>query len=122
MLNKIKFSYREADKQERLITPNHTLFKCKIKVDGVQYTFNYQCNTNYTEPNLLDCIYAIFSDMNAYDGCDGIQDFYDEFGYSNIKDAEKAYKACKKTAKALNRMFSKDEIIEIFKELEEEGF
>ena len=67
MLNKIKFSYREADKQEGLFTPNHTLFKCKIKVDGLQYTFPYQCNTAYKEPNLCDCMYAIISDINDAD-------------------------------------------------------
>ena len=63
MLNKIKFSYRIADKQKGLITLSHTLFKCKIKVDGLQYTFDYQCNTAYKEPNLMDCMYAIISDM-----------------------------------------------------------
>ena len=119
MLNKIKFSYREADEQKNLFTPYHTLFKCKIKIDGLQYTFNYQCNTAVAEPNLIDCMYAIISDMDCYDAAKDMSDFNYEFGYID----DKAYKACKKTSKALHRLFTDEEIGEITRELEEEeGF
>ena len=121
MLNKIKFSYREADKQDNLFTPSHTNFKCKIKVDGYQYTFKYQCNTAYTEPNLLDCMYAIITDMDCYDMSRDIVDFCNEFGYSYAKGV-KAYKACKKTSKALHRLFTDEELAEIGDELMEEGY
>lgn len=117
MLNKIKFSYREADNQTGLFTPNHTLFKCKIKVDGLQFTFPYQCNTAYNEPNLLDCMYAIISDMDCYDGCRNMEDFNLEFGYLD----DKAYKACKKTSKALHRLFTDEEIAIITDEIEKES-
>ncbi len=117
MLNKIKFSYREADEQENLFTPSHTLFKCKIKVDGLQYTFPYQCNTAYTEPNLCDCMSALIADMDCYDSCRDMEDFNFEFGYLD----DKAYKACKKTSKALHRLFTDDEIYQITEEITEEG-
>ena len=125
MLNKIKFSYREADKQEGLFTPCNTLFKCKIKVDGCQFTFNYQCNTAHNTPNLLDCMYAIISDMDCYDISRNLADFCDELGFTNFEDfeeAEKAYKACKKTSKALHRLFTDEELAEIGDELMEEGY
>ena len=122
MLNKIKFSYKEADRQENLFTPSHTLFKCKIKVDGLQYTFNYQCNTAHQEPNLLACMYAIISDMDCYDISRNLADFCDELGFTDIVDAEKAYKACKKTSKALHRLFTDEELAEIGDELMEEGY
>lgn len=121
MLNKIKFSYREADKQVELFTPCHTLFKCKIKVDGCQFTFNYQCNTAHNTPNLLDCMYAIISDMDCYDACRDVVDFCNEFGYDDAKGI-KAYKACKKTSKALHRLFTDEELAEIGDELMEEGY
>lgn len=124
MLNKIKFTYKEADKQEGLFTPSHTLFKCKIKVDGLQYTFNYQCNVAYNEPNLVDCLSSLIIDMDAYDNSDNFQDFCNNFGYDSFEDlqkAKKAYKACKKTSKALTRLFTRAEFEEINKELEEEG-
>lgn len=122
MLNKIKFSYKEADKQVGLFTPNHTLFKCKIKVDGCQFTFPYQCNTAYTTPNLLDCIHAVIMDMDAYDICRDLSDFCSDFGYDNIVEAQKIYKACKRTSKALHRLFTDDEIAEIGDELMKEGY
>lgn len=116
MLNKIKFSYKEANEQVGLFTPSHTLFKCKIKVDGLQYTFNYQCNTAHEEPNLMSCLNCLLLDASCYENY-SLEEFITEFG-GNIK----SYKACKKTSKALNRLFSTEEIEEIYKELEEEGF
>ena len=121
MLNKIKFSFKVADNQIGLFTPNHTLFKCKIKVDGCQFTFNYQCNTAYNTPNLLDCMYAIISDMDCYDTSRDVVDFCNEFGYDDAKGI-KAYKACKKTSKALHRLFTDEELAEIGDELMKEGF
>ena len=122
MLNKIKFSYREADKQVGLFTPYHTLFKCKIKVDGCQFTFNYQCNTEHEAPNLLACMYAIISDMDCYDMSRNLADFCNELGFTDWFEAEKAYKACKKTSKALHRLFTDEELAEIGDELMEEGY
>ena len=116
MKNKIKLSYKEADKQEGLFTPSHTLFKCKIKVDGLQYTFNYQCNTAYSVPNLCDCISSLIADMDCYDCAQDMADFNFEFGYTD----DKAYKACKKTSKALHRMFTDEEIGMITDEIEKE--
>lgn len=121
MLNKIKFSYKVADKQVELFTPNHTLFKCKIKVDGCQFTFYYQCNTAYITPNLLDCMYAIISDMDCFDTSRDVVDFCNEFGYDDAKGI-KAYKSCKKTSKALHRLFTDEELAEIGDELMEEGY
>jgi len=115
MLNKIKLSYKVADKQENLFTPSHTLFKCKIKVDGLQFTFPYQCNTEHDEPNLIDCLRAIICDMDCFDGCRDMSDFNWEFGCTD----DKAYKACKRTSKALHRLFTDAEISEITKEIDE---
>ena len=122
MLNKIKFSYKEANNQNDTFTPNHTKFKCKIKYCGLQYTFSYQCNTAYNEPSLVSCLDAVTSDMFCYDNSRSLIDFCDEFGYTNLADAEKAYKGCKKTSKALHRLFTDDELDELMEELTEEGY
>lgn len=115
MLEKIKFSYREASEQVGLFTPYHTLFKCKIKVDGLQYTFNYQCNTDSSVPNLASCLDCILMDAFAYDNSRDFDDFYNEFGTDY-----KAYKACKKTSKAIHRLFSDEEIETLLAEIEGE--
>lgn len=119
MLNKIKLTYRESNDQSNLWTPYHTRFKCKIKYCGLSYTFSYQCNTDYDTPNLINCLGAIISDMNCYDSCRDMSDFNWEFGYTD----DKAYKACKRTSKALHRLFTDEEIGKIYNEIEEnEGF
>lgn len=118
MLNKIKFSYKEADKQVGLFTPNHTLFKCKIKVDGLQFTFPFQCNIAHEEPNLELCLSCLLLDASLYEESDNLLDFATIFGIEDVKEATKAYKACKRTYKALHRLFSEDELAEIYNEIE----
>lgn len=122
MINKIKFSYKEADKQTNLFTSHHTLFKCKIKIDGLQYTFPFQCNTSVEEPNVMSCLNCLLLDMACYESSAGLLDFCTEFGYDEDKKGLKAYNGCKKTAKALHRLFTDDELEEIQEELEKEGY
>ena len=117
MLNKIKFSYKVADSQDGLFTPNHTKFKCKIKVNGVQWTFDYQCNTNYMYPTLKDCMDCVLGDMMAYDNARDVIDFCNEFGYADVQGL-KAYKGCKKASKALHRLFTDSELDELWEEVE----
>lgn len=119
MLNKIKFSYREADNQTGTFSPSHTRFKCKIKVDGLQFSFSYQCNTAYTEPNLIDCMECLFCDMFAYEYSRDLLDFVNEYGYETEKGARQAWKDCKKTSKALHRLFTNEELEELQSEIEE---
>ena len=117
MLNKIKFSYKVADSQDGLFTPNHTKFKCKIKVNGVQWTFDYQCNTNYMYPTLKDCMECVLGDMMSYDNARDVIDFCNEFGYADAQGL-KAYKGCKKASKALHRLFTDSELDELWDEIE----
>ena len=119
MLNKIKFSYKVADEQKNLFTTSHTLFKCKIKIDGLQYTFNYQCNTSVSEPNLHDCLECLIEDMYAYEDSRDLIDFINEYGYETETGALKAWKECKKVSKALHRLFSEEEFEELETEIRE---
>ena len=71
------------------------------------------------EPNLIDCLRSIILDMDSYDVASNMADFNSEFGFRD----DKAYKACKKTSKALHRLFTDEEIEELTREIEEEeGF
>lgn len=114
ILNKIKFTAKTAEEQKDLFTPSHTLYKCKIKYNGKQYSFDYQCNTQYKEPNKKDCLYCLLSDASCFNCFTSVDDFLTEFGYTeslqNIRKGEKAYNACKRTAKALDRLFTENEI------------
>lgn len=118
MLNKIKFSYKVAEKQENLFTPCHTLYKCKIKYAGLTYTFKYQCNADFDTPNLKSCIDCLLMDASSYEDSTDVIDFCNELGYNDSKGI-KAYKACKKTYNALHRLFTDDEIGQLFDEIAE---
>lgn len=117
MLNKIKFSYKVAENQNNLFTPAHTRFKCKIKVDGLQYTFDYQCNTDYMYPTLKDCMECILGDAMSYDNARDVIDFCNELGYTD-NEGLKIYKACKKVSKALHRLFTDTELDELWLDIE----
>ena len=42
IIDKVKFSYIEADEQKDLFSPSHMLYKCRITYGGRQFTFK-QC-------------------------------------------------------------------------------
>lgn len=115
IIDSLKFSFEEADEQKNLFTPAHVLYKCRITTPARRrYTFDYQCNPSAThEPTKEDCLYCILSDASSVDYCTDEADFLNEFGY--IDDAEsirrglQAFKACQRTAKAIDRLFTEEE-------------
>lgn len=114
ILKNIKFTAAVAEEQKDLFTPAHTLYKCKIKYNGKQYSFDYQCNTDYEKPNKKNCLYCLLSDASYVNYYTSVDDFLTEFGYTdnlqNIRKGEKVYNACERTAKALDRLFTENEI------------
>ena len=119
MLEKIKFNYEVAEKQNELFTSHHRKYACKIVYNKKQYSFNYQCNPNYTTPNVKDCIVCLLSDTFDYDNAKDIFDFADEFGYVVNKETERIFKACKKTSNAIHRLFTDEELEELANEINE---
>lgn len=120
MLEKIKLTYEVSENQNNLFTQYHTRYNCKIKYNGKQYTFEYQCNPSADRiPNLNDCIDSLLLDMFSFEEALGIMDFMVNFGYSDYDYAMSIYKACEKTAKAMHRVFTDEEIQMIYDELNE---
>ena len=103
IIDSLRFTATEADEQKDLFTPSHVLYKCRIvnPANNRRYTFDYQCNPSAThEPTKEDCLYEA--------------DFLTEFGYidggaDQVRKGLKAYKACKRTAAAIDRIFTEDE-------------
>lgn len=118
MLDKIKFTYKETDKTG--FTPSHVVYKCKIKYMGLQYTFEYQCNPNYNDVTKKEAIYALLSDIQAYDNTIDVDDFLKEFGYycNDIRKGLKVFKTIKKERRAIHRLFTDEEIKILEKEVE----
>ena len=122
MLEKIKFNYEVAEKQNELFTPAHRKYVCIIKYNGRQYTFDYQCNPIYSKPNLNDCMDSLLLDGFSYSDSKDIIDFANEFGYDiyeNKAEVKRIYNACKKTWEALNRLFTDEELEELENEINE---
>lgn len=115
IIDSLKFTFEQADEQKDLITPAHVLYKCRfIATTGSVYTFKYQCNPSAThEPTKKDCLYCLLSDASCFESAFNVDDFIKEFGYDadlqSIRKGEKAYKACERTAKAIDRLFTEDE-------------
>ena len=117
IIDSLRFTATEADEQKDLFTPSHVLYKCRIvnPANNRRYTFDYQCNPSAThEPTKEDCLYCILSDASCVESCTDEADFLTEFGYidggaDQVRKGLKAYKACKRTAAAIDRIFTEDE-------------
>lgn len=116
IIDSLKFTATEAEEQKDLFTPSHTLFKCVfVTPSRRRYTFSYQCNTKHKQPTKEDCLYCILSDAQCVESCKDEADFLEEFGCidggaDQIRKGLKAFKACQKTKKALERLFTSDEL------------
>ena len=117
IIDSLKFTFEEVDEQKDLFTPSHVLYKCRIinPANNRRYTFDYQCNPSAThEPEKKDCLYCLLSDSSCVESCTDETDFLTEFGYidggaDQVRKGLKAYKACKRTAAAIDRIFTEDE-------------
>lgn len=95
-------------------------------------------NPNYVEPfstscfwgklarptKNSDCIsmfYNVLSDALAYVQSEDFDGFMREFGYTSWKDGRKAYNGCKKSYKAMQRIFGLDEdsLCDVLNEMQE---
>ena len=107
----IKFDFNMSKNQNNLFTRDHVKFRCIIKYEDKQYSFDYQCNYKDV-PTLKDCMYCLLSDASFADM--DVDEFLKEMGYthslSEVRNGEKAYKGCVKTAKALQRIFAESEL------------
>ena len=91
-----------------------------LKYNGNSITMLF--HDNYlNESGKDEFLYALLMDAMAYENCSNLADFMDEFGYGyeRRKEAEKAYKACEKQYNKLHRLFTEEEIDELYNEFED---
>lgn len=112
ILDKIKFDYTEAiDSKSTPFTREHTIFKCKISYNRKSYTFEYQCNTNYELPEIERVLECLITDAECFDNSKDFYNFAIDLGYDPYsEEAKRVYNGCKKTSKALHRLFEDYEI------------
>lgn len=113
ILDKINFAYEKAvNPKSKKFTSNHTIFDCKIVYNKKSYKFEYQCNTKHEMPNIERVMECLMLDMESYESCFDVADFALSFGYE-LEEARSIYEGCKKTTKALHRIFTDTELTEI---------
>lgn len=120
MIEKIGFSkYVESRNTHGYMDTN--TYNVTIRYNGKQYTTTYTCSCHeiVKKINVLDCL---LMDADSYDCYDCIEDFasdmsWDWYDYEDRKQANKVWNSCKRTSKALHRMFTTDEIMELIDDI-----
>ena len=113
ILSKINFNYDLAiNPKSSRFTPRHDIYKCVMKYNGKQYSFEYQTNTEANgEPKLAEVLECVVSEMGCYESSRDFTDFALELGYDpESVECERAYKGCKEVSKALHRLFTDEEL------------
>lgn len=105
----IEVNYKESRNQSNLFTPHHTKYVVSIKYNDKSITFNYQCNTEYHQPTLEDCLYAYVVDCMAYEECDGdIYYFNQIMNFDSEKDCKRTFNLCKQSFNNIINVFGHD--------------
>lgn len=128
LIDKIKYNVNESSNQNNKFTEYHTRFDCTLNYNNVTYNFDFQCNTENTEPTKEVVLGCVLSDSRCYEECkvndrdiDNLEVFNDVFGYESIKELLQAYDGCKNAYNHINKMFTKEEQEKLYDYLEEKG-
>ena len=81
-----------------------TLTRNDIKIG---FIFN---DNIYNESDKNDFIWSLLLDSQAYENARDLTDFMNEYGYTDDKQAKRAYNACKKQSDRLHKLFNDAEI------------
>lgn len=128
LINKIEYNVKESSNQNDKFTEYHTRFDCTLNYNDVTYNFDFQCNTENTEPTKEVVLGSVLLDSRCYEECkvndddiDNLEVFNDLFGYMDIKELLKAYNGCKNAYNHISKMFTKEEQENLYDYLEEKG-
>lgn len=96
-------------------------YKVKLSYKGKRCEFVFYDNYR-NESDKNDFLYSLLMDADAYNNSRDMADFADEFCYDDIRKCMKAYNGCKAQAEKVKRLFTEEEVAEIYAELEEAGY
>ena len=101
----LKLEFLKNDKHFEDDKDFRDIYKCTLKRGNREYIFNFgqSIAAGDTEPNLYD----VLTCLQKYD-VGTFEDFCGEFGYNRA--SEKTYKAVLKEFKALERLFTNEEL------------
>ena len=116
LLNQIKCTKTYTGKSN--MTSGNS-YRITLTYKGRKCSFIF--NDNYlNESGKKDLVQCLLMDAEAYNNARDFEDFALEFGYNaDSIQAYKIYKACKKQAEKVSRLFTSKEIEQLFMEVEE---
>lgn len=101
----------EGDKQSR------NIYRCRLKNELGSYNFNFGQSIDGTQKGEAPSAYDILTCLTKYDPV-SFEDFCSDFGYdSDSRSAEKIYKAVAKEWKAIDKLFTSEQI-ELLQEIQ----
>lgn len=120
MIDKIGFSKYVINRDTKGYVDTNT-YSVTIRYNGKQYTTTYTCSCHEVvkKINVLDCL---LMDADSYDMYDCIEDFASEMGWdwdcpADRKKVTEVWNSCRKTSKALHRMFTTEELEDLYNEI-----
>lgn len=117
IIDSLKFTFEEADEQKDLL--HRPTFSINAALSTQQITAVILLIISVTHPQPMNrrkrLFILSFSDSSCVESCADEADFLEEFGYidggaDQIRKGLKAFRACKRTKKAIERLFTADEI------------
>lgn len=83
----------------------HEIAAGKTRDAGIPYTTFFSMGSAYRgDPELPDVLDCLANDASMFDCARDIDDFAADLGYSKPSEAQRVYKACKRTSKGLTRL------------------
>lgn len=110
-MNNVKV-YRSKIGKSKVTTGNAYRIKVINKVNDRVITFTY--NDNYLNESSADNIlYCLYLDYTAGISCEDLDDFMNEYGYKEEREANKIYKAVLKNTEKVKYCFTEEQIEEL---------
>ena len=106
LLSRIKFS-RSYVRKSKMTSGNE--YKIFISYNGHWAWFTFHDNFE-NKSTLKDWLYCLVLDMNSYEFSRDEYEFAREYGYDDMSEARKIYRACEKTAEKLHKLFNDSEL------------
>lgn len=126
------FPIQEMEVVQDTVTPticgSYNSYNVRLRINGVDYKtvfndsiWNYVNGTRSADVEILACF---IRDKESADEIEDFQEFCEMLGYEikDLKEAQRAYRKCKRTQKYFNRVLIPDELQKLSELLIEWGY
>lgn len=112
--------YFDGDNQSR------NIYTLTLKRNGISSSFKFGDSIDNTQkgirPKDYEIIYAIIQDYYSYLDSPNVNEFMSMFGYEDKKQANKIYNAVKRNYLKVNKLFTENEVEQLGKIFQENGY